>query len=106
MRNPFLKDFCTWPISNATLREPAENPTEKASTWDSIQHTYCGVAMDNEMRINRAITALKAAYPEEEDDLVSKIDDLLTDIMHLCRQEGIEFQRCVTVAEVNCESEK
>jgi hypothetical protein len=58
------------------------------------------------MRINRAITALEAAYPGEEDDLVSKIDDLLTDLMHLCRQEEIEFQGCLTVAEVNFEAEK
>ncbi len=58
------------------------------------------------MRINRAITALEAAYPGEEDDLVSKISDLLTDIMHLCRQQEIEFQGCLTVAEVNFESEK
>jgi hypothetical protein len=64
------------------------------------------VALDNEMRINRAITALEAAYPGEEDDLVSKISDLLTDIMHLCRQQEIEFQGCLTVAEVNFESEK
>ncbi|MGA3117666.1 MAG: hypothetical protein ABSF90_24930 [Syntrophobacteraceae bacterium] len=61
--------------------------------------------MDNEMRINRAISALDA-YSEEEDDLVSKISDLLSDLMHLCRQQGIEFQRCLTVAEVNFESEK
>jgi len=62
--------------------------------------------MDNEMRINRAIAALEAAYPEEEDELSSTVSDLLTDLMHLCRQEGIEFRRCVTVAEVNFESEK
>ncbi len=61
--------------------------------------------MDNETRINRAINAFEA-YPEEEDDLVSKISDLLADLMHLCRQEGIEFRRCLTVAEVNFESEK
>jgi hypothetical protein len=65
-----------------------------------------GPVMDNEMRINRAITAMEAAYPGEEDDLVSKIDDLLTDLMHLCRREEIEFRRCLTVAEVNFESEK
>ncbi len=41
--------------------------------------------MDNEMRINRAITALEAAYSEEEDGLTSKINDLLTDLMHLCK---------------------
>ena len=62
--------------------------------------------MENEIRINRAITALEATYPGEEDDLVSKIDDLLTDLMHLCRREGIEFRKCLTVAEVNFESEK
>jgi len=62
--------------------------------------------MDNEMRINRAITALEAAYSGEEDDLVSRINDLLTDIMHLCRQQGIDFHGCLTVAEVNFESEK
>jgi len=58
------------------------------------------------MRVDRAITAVDAAYPEEEDDLVSKINDLLADLMHLCNQEGIEFQGCLTVAEVNFESEK
>jgi hypothetical protein len=58
------------------------------------------------MRINRAIRALEAAYPGEEDDLVSKINDLLTDLMHLCRQEEIAFQGCLTVAEVNFELEK
>ena len=62
--------------------------------------------MDNEMRINRAITALEAAYSEEEDDLVSKINDLLTDLMHLCKQQGIEFQGCLLNAEVNFEAEK
>ena len=62
--------------------------------------------MDNEVRINRAITALEAAYPDEEDDLVSKIDDLLTDLMHLCEQQGIQLQACLTVAEVNFESER
>ena len=62
--------------------------------------------MVNEMRINRAITALEAAYSEEEDDLVSRINDLLTDLMHLCKQRGIEFPGCLLVAEVNFESEK
>jgi hypothetical protein len=62
--------------------------------------------MDNEMRINRALTALGAAYSEEEDDLVSQINDLLTDLMHLCKQQGIGFQSCLTVAEVNFEAEK
>jgi len=62
--------------------------------------------MDNEMRINRAITALEAAYSEEEDDLVSKINDLLTDLMHLCKQQGIEFHGCLLNAEVNFEAEK
>jgi hypothetical protein len=62
--------------------------------------------MDNEMRVNRAITALEAAYSEEEDDLVSTISDLLTDLMHLCRREGIEFRRCLLCAEVNFEAEK
>lgn len=61
--------------------------------------------MDNEMRVNRAITALDA-YPAEEDDLLSKISDLLADLMHLCRREGIDFEKCLTVAEVNFESEK
>jgi hypothetical protein len=62
--------------------------------------------MDNEMRISRAITALEAAYSEEEDDLVSKINDLLTDLMHLCKQQEIEFQGCLLSAEINFESEK
>jgi hypothetical protein len=62
--------------------------------------------MDNEMRISRVMTALGAGYPDGEDDLVSKISDLLADLMHLCRQEGIEFRRCLTVAEVNFESER
>jgi hypothetical protein len=62
--------------------------------------------MDNEMRINRAITALQAGYPDEEDDLISKINDLLADLMHLCRRQEIEFQDCLVIAEVNFESEK
>jgi len=62
--------------------------------------------MDNETRINRAVTALGTGYSDDEDDLVSKISDLLADLMHLCRREGIEFRRCLTVAEVNFESEK
>jgi hypothetical protein len=62
--------------------------------------------MDNEMRINRAITALEAAYSEGKDDLVSRLNDLLTDLMHLCNQQGIEFQKCLLVAEVNFEAEK
>ena len=61
--------------------------------------------MDNETRRNRAITALEA-YSEEEDDLISKINDLLTDLMHLCKQQGIEFHGCLLNAEVNFESEK
>ena len=58
--------------------------------------------MDNETRINRVIAALEAASGEE-DDLVSNIIDLLTDLMHLCRQQEIAFQGCLTVAEVNFE---
>lgn len=65
-----------------------------------------GAATDNEMRINRAITALEAAYSGKEDDLDSKIDDLLTDLMHLCKQQGIGFHGCLLCAEVNFESEK
>jgi hypothetical protein len=60
--------------------------------------------MDNAMRINRAITALEAYA--EEDDLTSKINDLLTDLMHLCSQQRIEFQKCLLVAEVNFEEER
>lgn len=62
--------------------------------------------MDNEMRIGRAITALEEAYPRNEDDLVSKISDLLTDLMHLCKQEEIEFERCLLVAKINFKSER
>jgi len=62
--------------------------------------------LDNETRINRAVTALGAGYSDDEDDLVSKISDLLADLMHLCRQEEIEFRGCLTVAEVNFEAEK
>ena len=61
--------------------------------------------MDNEMRVDRAITALEAAY-SEDDDLVSQINHLLTDLMHLCKQQGIEFQRCLLVAEVKFEAER
>ena len=61
--------------------------------------------MDNEMRISRAITALES-YSEEEDDFTSRINDLLTDLMHLCNQQGIEFQKCLLVAEVNFEAER
>ncbi len=62
--------------------------------------------MENEIRIDRAITALEAGYPEKEDDLFSRISDLLTDLMHFARQQGIEFSRCLLVAEINFESEK
>jgi hypothetical protein len=62
--------------------------------------------VDNEIRINRAVSALEAAYSGEEDDIISKISDLLADLMHLCRQQGIEFRSCLTAAEVNFESEK
>ena len=62
--------------------------------------------MDNEMRINRAITALEAAYSGEDDDLVSNIIDLLTDLLHLCKQQEIDFQACLLSAEINFESEK
>ena len=62
--------------------------------------------MDNETRINRAITALEAAYKEEDDDLPSNTIDLLTDLMHLCKQQGIEFQKCLLSAEVNFEAER
>jgi hypothetical protein len=61
--------------------------------------------MDNETRRNRAITALEA-YSEEDDDLVSNIIDLLTDLMHLCKQQEIEFQGCLLSAEINFESER
>jgi hypothetical protein len=40
------------------------------------------------------------------DDLVSNIIDLLTDLMHLCKQQEIEFQGCLLSAEINFESEK
>lgn len=60
--------------------------------------------MDNEIRINRAFSALEA-YSEEDDDLASNIIDLLTDLMHLCRQQGIEFQGCLLSAEIHFESE-
>lgn len=61
--------------------------------------------MDNEMRINRAFSALEA-YSEEDEDPASNIIDLLTDLMHMCKQQGIEFQGCLLSAEVNFESEK
>ena len=61
--------------------------------------------MDNETRRNRAITALEA-YSEEDDDLVSNIIDLLTDLLHLCKQQEIDFQACLLSAEINFESEK
>jgi len=61
--------------------------------------------MDNEVRINRASSALEP-YSEEDDDLSSTIIDLLTDLMHLCKQQGIEFRGCLLSAEVNFESEK
>ncbi len=61
--------------------------------------------MDNETRINRAITALEA-YSEEDDDLPSNVIDLLTDLMHLCKQQEIDFQGCLLSAEINFESEK
>jgi hypothetical protein len=63
------------------------------------------VAMDNEVRINRAITALET-YSEAEEDLTSRISDLLTDLMHFCKQQGVDFQGCLLSAEINFESEK
>ena len=62
--------------------------------------------MEGEIRIDRAITALEAGYPGKEDDLFSRISDLLTDLMHFARHERIEFSRCLLVAEVNFESEE
>ena len=61
--------------------------------------------MDNETRINRAITALEA-YSEEDDDLASNTTDLLTDLMHLCKQQELDFHGCLLSAEINFESEK
>ncbi|MGA2229239.1 MAG: hypothetical protein ABSH41_32790 [Syntrophobacteraceae bacterium] len=61
--------------------------------------------MDNETRIKRAISALEF-YSNEDDDLSSNTIDLLTDLMHLCKRQEIEFQRCLLVAEVNFEAEK
>ena len=61
--------------------------------------------MENETRINRAVTALEA-YSGDDDDLASNIIDLLTDLMHFCEQQGIEFHGCLLIAEVNFESEK
>jgi hypothetical protein len=63
------------------------------------------VAMDNEVRIDRAISALET-YSDEDDDLTSNIIDVLTDLMHLCKQQEIEFPWCLLSAEVNFESEK
>jgi hypothetical protein len=61
--------------------------------------------MDNETRRNRAITALEA-YSEEDDDLASNTIDLLTDLMHLCKQQELDFHGCLLSAEINFESEK
>jgi len=87
------------------LRSSDLDLTEKSLCTGTVNFKGV-VAMDNEMRINRAITALEAAYSGEDDDLVSNIIDLLTDLLHLCKQQEIDFQACLLSAEINFESEK
>ena len=94
-------------INGATtlpLRSSDLDLTEKSLCAGTVNFKGV-VAMENETRRNRAITVLEA-YTEEDDDLVSNIIDLLTDLLHLCKQQEIDFQACLLSAEINFEAEQ
>lgn len=62
----------------------------------------------NEERAERADTLLDA-YIEvsglESEGIESVVNDLLTDLMHLCHERGISFGYRVLMAETNFEAE-
>ena len=57
-----------------------------------------------------AYQALRALGAHSEanayNDLNSRVIDLLTDLMHLCDQRGIDFERALLCAEDNFEEER
>jgi hypothetical protein len=65
------------------------------------------MTIDNETRADRAEAALNAYIERRgyEDDTGSDIADLLGDIMHFCKIEGIDFDKKLTVAQVNYAAE-
>jgi hypothetical protein len=68
--------------------------------------------MDNSERRGRGqqiLRAYRGIHPDywnenEPDD--QAVTDLLADLMHYCKQQGIDFRKCVAMAEVHFEEER
>ena len=52
------------------------------------------------------VTLQKETGLTEADGLDTAVTDLLADMMHLCRQEGLKFQRQFLMAEMHYEAER
>lgn len=50
----------------------------------------------NQKRANKIRKAILKAY--DEHDLKASIHDALTDLMHLCEAEAIDFDSCLSMA--------
>jgi len=57
----------------------------------------------NERRVDSASQALKSFSKENMDDAV--VTDLLTNLMHYCKANGIDFQQQVDMATIHFNSE-
>lgn len=55
----------------------------------------------NEERATRARTALLAHY----NNIFTEIIDLITDLMHLCEAEAIDFDECLRLANLHFDAE-
>lgn len=56
---------------------------------------------ENEMRAENALGAVEhyRSLVNNEPDVEMDIQDLLTDLMHLCKEEKIDFSRCLARAQ-------
>lgn len=60
---------------------------------------------------DRAIEALKAGTdfymePHTPETVKSYVGDLLANLMHLCKREGVNFNSCMTMAAIHFNDEK
>lgn len=68
--------------------------------------------MDNSERRGRgqqALAAYRTMHPDYKDENEpddQAVTDLLADLMHYCKRQGIDFQKCAAMAEVHFEDEQ
>lgn len=62
--------------------------------------------MDNEKRLTLGLMAIMAGTADyDQEDATANVTDTLANILHYCREQGIEIRDCLAMAELHVDME-